>query len=553
MLSKTATPYLSHVYRQIPRLFSRGDWDPFSQSYGCCDRTFWAWKFTDFPGARFQESAYALAFLYSNHWAGNVMYGNAETLIRARATMSYWRGLQYPDGSFDEAYPYEHSLAATAFTSFYIGEALALLTDQLPCTEVDPLIEALSRAGDWLMANDESHGILSNHLAAAAAALTVIARHTGQASYLSRSQYFLDRIYARQSSEGWYEEYGGADPGYQSHGTFYLARVWQLTGDEQLLESLRRANAFLSHCVHPNRTLGGEYGSRNTEFYYPAGFEMLAPVCPHAQTIAVFMRNGIESQSAAGLAAVDAYNFNPLLNNYLFASANAQDDTQSTVVLPCHQEGSWDFPQAGLHTHGTRRYYAVLGLSKGGVLKIFGRDGTYASDCGYWAILDNGRAVTSQSLQLAPDVSCRDCSLEVRANFTFVKQKLMTPPLFLVFRLFCLIFCRFRKAGYMMKSLLVAILVTKVKNAPLALCRRVSFGEDFINVDDRISLKVGARLRSFGTGGKFAAIHMGSARYFQWHDLKYYQPYHVGLETCLADLNANGYVALEKQFFFPGE
>lgn len=63
--------YLEQVWRQLPRVFSRGDWEPFSKSYGCCDRTYWAWKFTDFPGARFQEAAYALASLYTSPWPDN--------------------------------------------------------------------------------------------------------------------------------------------------------------------------------------------------------------------------------------------------------------------------------------------------------------------------------------------------------------------------------------------------------------------------------------------------------------------------------------------------
>jgi len=41
----------------------------------------------------------------------------------------------------------------------------------------------------------------------------------------------VQQIYDHQSREGWYEEYGGADPGYQTLCTFYLARLWQYTGD----------------------------------------------------------------------------------------------------------------------------------------------------------------------------------------------------------------------------------------------------------------------------------------------------------------------------------
>ena len=36
--------------------------EPRSPTAGCCDRTYWAWKFVDFPGARFQEALCVLSF-----------------------------------------------------------------------------------------------------------------------------------------------------------------------------------------------------------------------------------------------------------------------------------------------------------------------------------------------------------------------------------------------------------------------------------------------------------------------------------------------------------
>ena len=69
-----------------------------------------------------------------------------------------------------------------------------------------------------------------------------------------------------QSEEGWYLEYSGADPGYQTHATFYLAVLFTKTRDNDLLDSLKRANLYLSYFIHPDGTIGGEYASRNTSF-----------------------------------------------------------------------------------------------------------------------------------------------------------------------------------------------------------------------------------------------------------------------------------------------
>jgi hypothetical protein len=519
--SDLRAPYLPQALDQIARLLSAGDREPFSLSYGCFDRSFWAWKFTDFAGARFQEAAYTLAHLYSSE-RENPLRGQSKALEWTRASMAFWRTLQHSDGSFDEAYPFEHSLAATAFTGFYVGEAYRLIAGELPAAERDALRSTFARAADWLCRNDEHHGVLSNHLAAAAAALTVIERITEDHRYGARAQHFLKRIYDRQSCEGWYDEYGGADPGYQTHGTFYMARIWQLTGDSQLLDSLARSAAFLKHCIHPNGTLGGEYGSRNTEFYFPAGFEMLAASCKDAAAIAHFMRPGVAAKVPAGLGMMDRYNLLPMLNNYLFADVAATDAAAQSAPLPCEQEGEWHFRDAGLLIRSTASYYAVIGLSKGGVVKLYDRRSgrPVASDCGYWARLGDRRVVSSQSLTRPPRSKVEGGRIELDAEFVQINQRVMTPWLFMAFRLFSLTWGRFQAIADRIKRILVEVLVRRRRAVPLALKRIVTLLPSEVIVEDTLTGSVGVTVEAVAAGDKFATIHMGSSRYFQAQELR---------------------------------
>lgn len=506
----------------MSRLLSWEDREALSQTYGCFDRNFWGWKFVDFAGARFQEGVYALAHCYSRPFAGNELAGNGRVLEWIRAGMRFWRKIQYPDGSFDEAYPLERSLAAVAFTGFYIGEGYLLVRDALPADERDGMVAAFRKAGDWLCRNDERHGVLSNHLAAAAAALDVIANITGDARYAARCRHFVNRILARQSAEGWYEEYGGADPGYQTHGTFYLARIWQRNRDPALLESLARSVRFLQYFIHPNGTLGGEYGSRNTEFYYPAGFEILAPAIPEAARIARFMRGAVAGQTVAGVSAMDAYNLLPVLNNYLFAGENAGALTEVSGPLPCEEDSvDVDFADAGVCVRGTRAYYAILGASKGGVLKVFSRDpaGSAVSDCGYWGRLASGRVVSSQALMRPARMRSENGEVVVEGDFACVNQRVPAPVLFLGFRVFMLTVGRAQAAAYWIKNLIVHVLVRRRKAAPLRLERRVTFGADSVRVCDRIERTGAAPVSTLRRGDKFSTIHMGSARYFQRQEL----------------------------------
>ena len=220
--------FLSAIYDKAPHVLSLLDRERFSPTRGCFDRTHWAWKFTDFPGARFQEGLCVLSFLLTHEDDDNPYYSEPKLLEWITGGFDFWVDIQRPSGDFDEAYPFERSLAATAFTSFYLAEAWRLLAGRLPPEAESRFRRALDRAGDWLMKNDERHGFLSNHLAAAATALYHAYQICEAERFEARSVYFLDRILEHQSEEGWYDEYGGADPGYQSHGSFYLARYWEL-------------------------------------------------------------------------------------------------------------------------------------------------------------------------------------------------------------------------------------------------------------------------------------------------------------------------------------
>lgn len=514
--------YHDAAIRVLARAVSWEDREPFSPTYGCFDRTYWGWKFTDFPGGRFQEAVYALAYFFRREFPGNDFASSRRVLEWARAGMRFWQSIQYGDGSFDEAYPFERSLAAVAFTSFYAGEAFLLLGDDLPGEEQASLRRTFTRAGDWLCANDERHGVLSNHLAAAAAALHVIHRICGDDRYRERSRYFLGRIYRHQSSEGWYEEYGGADPGYQTHATFYLARIWQYTQDPDLLESLRRSIAFLTHFLHPNGTLGGEYGSRNTEFYFPAAFEMLSSVVRDAALIAGFMRPSVATQTAAGLATMDVYNLLPMLNNYLFSADHARDLEGPVGGLLCQEEKEAYFPHAGLFVKSSPVYYAVLGLSKGGVLKVYDRneDRLLVSECGYWARVENGQIVSSQSFSTRERWSRLEQGFAIEADFVKVNHRTQSPWLFVGFRLFSLTAGRWPRAAYWLKDLLVRVLVHRRREVPLRLVRRVEFEPDRVFLSDELTLGGAMRVHTLRSGTKFGAIHMGSSRYFQGQELE---------------------------------
>ena len=521
MNSATGT-YLPALRRESVRVLSLLDREPFSPTFGCMDRTFWSWKFVDFPGARFQEGLCYLSFLYATDFPDNPYFKSSKLLAWITGGFDFWSGIQRKSGDFDEAYPFERSLAATSFSSFYVSEAWNFVGSDLSQDTADRFRAALVRAGDWLGRNDETHGFLSNHLAAAAAALNHVEAITGRERFGQRSQYFLEKILAHQSDEGWYDEYGGADPGYQTHGSFYLARIFQLTGSEELLRSLERSFEFLAHFVHPDGSIGGEYTSRNTQTYYPAAFEMLASKSATASWIAQEMRPAVARLSAAGLGTVDIYNLFPLLNNTVFAFLNASthEDHEVPARGPSQERANLYFPRAGLLKVRRARYDLYVGAHKGGVFKLFDREKRrlVVSNSAYVGRLSNGGTLSNQWNDPDRRADLSDEAITVEGAFYQTSRPVMDPYRFLGFRLFSLTVGRFKGAAYWLKSLLVKVLIYRKRELDLRFTRTIRFHEDGIEVRDRLQ-GAGKEIRELEPADNFTTIHMGSSRYFVPHEL----------------------------------
>lgn len=510
--------YLQAILREGSRTLGLMDREPLSPTLGCMDRTYWAWKFTDFPGARFQEGLYALSFLHETQFPGNPYFAKPKLLQWIDNGINYWCTIQYPGGDFDEAYPYERSLAATAFTTFYLAETWTLVGGKLPATTTECFLQAIRKSGEWLCKNDETHGFLSNHLAAAAAALAHCAHLVREERYLERSHYFWKKILEHQSTEGWYEEYGGADPGYQTHGSFYLARYWQLTNDDKVVDSLERSFKFLAHFIHPDGSVGGEYASRNTQTYYPAAFEMMSGLSGTAHWIADRMLPSVNSLSAAGLGTVDSYNYFPLLNNYAFAYLACGEPSHRKTMPegPDGEVGTWHFPEAGIIKLRTPKNDLYVGTHKGGVVKLFDRiqKQIVLNDCGYLGCLQTGKLISTQWVDKHRKVTVDGGKIIVEGDFFQFSKPVMQPLRFVLFRIFTLTAGRIPGVSYWLKSLLVNALIYKSKRLPIQFQRTIQLTESQFQVTDQLVQTGECAVDRILHSDLFTTIHMGSSRYF---------------------------------------
>ena len=454
----TDNPYIENIMNEIGRVFSLVDREMSSNTYGCADRTYWCWKFTDFPGSRFQEILYTLTWLYNYDSKHNSYYKNKVLLEYIDAGFNYWVKIQNNNGSFNEAYPNENSLAATSFTLFYVTESYFIIKDELKSLTKKKLISSINKAATWLCSNDETHGFLSNHLAATASGLYNAFIIADKNKFHSRYLYFLKKIMDNQSEEGWYLEYSGADPGYQTHATFYLAVLFTKTRDNDLLDSLKRANLYLSYFIHPDGTIGGEYASRNTSFFYPAAYEILKDYCDHASSIAMNQRISIKNKKCVGIWQMDSFNYFPLLNNYIFALSayDLQPKINNEHVLPFLNEPFEKyFEHSGIYIVSSDVYYSIVGGKKGGVIVVYNKKNKTCQYQSSGYIDKNGDTWISSQSQGLSKPFIKKQSISIEAPFVAINQKTFNPLLFIFFRLFNISFSRIKIFSYLLKNILL--------------------------------------------------------------------------------------------------
>jgi hypothetical protein len=512
-----ANPYLDAVRRALPRLLSRFDTDRTSESHGLGDRLYWAWGLIDFGNATFQGAAHGLARLWR---CGLWPYPTSAGVFvqRIDALFAGAKRLTREDGSLEEAFPREGSFCVTALVAYDLLCAIDLLAADLDAETKVRWKSIIAPMVDYLLEADETHAFISNHLATAAAALVRWHALSGSAASEARARVLIDRILAAQSSEGWFKEYEGTDPGYQSLCTCYLADVHALRPDWGLREPLQRSVRFAAHFAHADGSFGGLYGSRCTRFFYPSGFEALAPEMEEAAALALHMAAAITGERVVGLSAIDEPNLVPMFNAYCRAAElRARGAPTSRYVLPAlrHEAMHVAFAEAGIVVDAGPRHYTIVSTHKGGVVAHFVDGRASRIDAGVVVRGRAGRLGSSQTYAPENVVRMEADALVVESRIRPMPRRLPSPADFIVLRLLCVSAFRLPRLREWVKRRLVRMLIGRQEAWPATNVRRIAFGPE-LAISDETRLPEGyVRLEA---PGPFVAIHMASQGYWQLHD-----------------------------------
>lgn len=524
--------YAQKALSQVPRLLSLEDRNPFSPTYGCCNREYWLCRSTDFPNSIVQFGIHALALAWRHPMPGNIYYQSEKIREWTVAGIDYWMKIQKRDGSYDEFYPNERGWAGpTGFLLYAMIDSYRLLGDGFPGSLKARFFECAERSARFLIRYDEP-GVLANHHAMAVLPVFEAARLLDTRELWDGYRVKLDEFYTFCDEEGWCLEYDGADPGYLSATVSFLGKIYKhrnevalVNDDERMREVLRKAVEFCAYFVYPNGHYAGTVGSRQTLHFYPHGFEILAPENPLAAAVADRMLEGLREGALVPPEIQGDRYYQYRVPEFLLSWADYGERPYQGEAdrprLPYEREPfESHFPRADIFVRKTERTYVVVNLAKGGVIKCFdvGEKKLVFNDCGLLAAMDDGRLATSQWIDPQYRTDVKPGRLTVEGQAHRIATKFFTPVKFIVFRVVMLALGWNTWLAYRIKGLIRRLLMTHARTVPLQFERTIEMEGEELTVRDTIRLEDG-NVRRLLVGDEMPVRYVPQSRYFQPQEL----------------------------------
>ena len=179
---------------------------------------------------------------------------------------------------------------------------------------------ALHRATGYLLKYPELSA--SNQEAVALSACTMAA-NLGAAVNDNALACRWDQLFERQNSEGWFEEYGGADAGYLSVTCDALWDYYSISEDERALAALGAASGFIYSLQGIRGEIPGMINSRNTNYIVPYG---LAKFGKKSRTASAVVKCSLE-----GINCFDHF-FHSVVHNLYYHTYLLQGIGQKNVL-----------------------------------------------------------------------------------------------------------------------------------------------------------------------------------------------------------------------------
>lgn len=428
------------------------DLDQHSKTYGVADREYWAWKTKDFSDCTHQGGI--SGFLDASKLI------STDTMFLTKVISAVIRGtafLQRSNGSFDEAYPYESSFAGTGIVVFNLLYSYFRYQELFTYETTEILRDIVRSALVFLDVTPETHGVISNHLCTAILAKRLSNRFLSLDEAQEETTAFLQ---LQHSKEGWFPEYGGADPGYQTLLNHYLtASLFCGIFDTEIQSSLEKSISFIHSFCFPDGSFSGEIGSRGTSIFYPSG----AWYCRDRSFYPSNMFKWFSELHSHYLGcvsptSVDSGDFIAVFNSWSLAGmlSRTTGASLSDPTVNYFKGNLVHFHDANLIVHRSQSKHFALSLMNGAIRLV------ERNEAGKW----RDKSITSfvckrQSTQLGKASLSSVGKIELTLFSAPRKQRSNTPFTSIVIRISALMFFRFPKLQRILKKLLAHYVMQK--------------------------------------------------------------------------------------------
>ncbi|MEE3233045.1 MAG: hypothetical protein VX294_02680 [Candidatus Latescibacterota bacterium] len=447
----------------------------------------------------------SLALLYVTRLPQSPYQNNERIRDWAKAGLRFWMQIQHTNGSFDEYYPWEHGYIPTSFSLFSATETCRLLG-----IEDSEIQDACLKAGRYLADHHEDEAL--NQEAASIPGLFNLYLLTGEGWACKAARAKFERIAKRQSPDGYFAEYGGADIGYLSTTLDFLLEYRRLSGDQDVDSVADRIVDFSSYFIHQDGSVGGIYGSRNTEYFLLSPLCLMAKNSTKAAAILERLRLGPRGVRAYYRSFDDRYLCHNMLHSLLRAVKYAPSEVSQDFILPCDAEHEQYFEDAGLLSINRKGSHLLCGLGKGGCLRLFNKGGEVFSDFGY-RIIDRRSLVSATCWQRSDSLrGSVPGSYRIETDFTVVKSHVATPLKHMVLRVLA------KLIGSRLIPFLKKRLIFVERCGPGRLARQIDILDDGFRVTDQLDLT--ADVKKLYRADKFSLRHVASSKYFSLNELK---------------------------------
>lgn len=494
---------------QIPKILTLLDRNPHSPTYGCFDRNFWHYKIIDFPSGMAQEFVLPLALAYDTKLPDNPFYRQRVIPQWVEAGILFAALSAHADGSCDDYFPYERASGAAAFSLLACIDSYTLLK-----LDNHEALRFFAKRADWLAHHKES-GQLTNHQALIVLCLELLSNLLQTSKWDKAKVQRLEQVLSWQSSEGWFQEYEGCDPGYHTLTISCLARIYQLKPDIRIKEALVKAVELAAYFVHPDGSYGGEYTSRNTYNFFPHGFELVGQWMPDALQINDAFLTGL----AVGLAP--CYSDDHIIGHHTWNYLLAWRDFVPTRPLPKPRPtGLIWLLEAKILIDRREDTELYLALNKGGVFKLFRDNQLVASDTQFSLCVREGNKNKNAVGHLVGDYkfSVSENKISIGGQLGWAKQKQMTPLNLLILRVVMLTIGRF--FPNLIRQLLQKVLIVGKKDAPFKFRRKLRWENGHWTVIDELQAHTWQNVTAAGIGCDQTSIYVVMSRTFQKSQLQ---------------------------------